>query len=171
MEGPPESTHRRLVHASTAITAQATATAQSAVAQATPSGRHARRADPEQGPLQVRRQRALHRQRGPPPGPDQPGSAPLVLITMRPIPTYLRMAKSRGMPTFSEDLAFPRGLIHQTTDPGLPKRLDQPGLTAYAGFDPTADSLHVGNLLQVCTFAGSSEGATARSRSAVAARA
>ena len=55
------------------------------------------------------------------------------------------------MPTFSEDLAF-RGLIHQTTDPGLPKRLDQPGLTVYAGFDPSADSLHVGNLLQLCTL-------------------
>ena len=55
------------------------------------------------------------------------------------------------MPTLSEDLAF-RGLIHQTTDPGLPKRLDQPGLTVYAGFDPSADSLHVGNLLQLCTL-------------------
>ena len=53
------------------------------------------------------------------------------------------------MPTLSEDLAF-RGLIHQMTDPDLPKRLDKPGLTVYAGFDPTADSLHVGNLLQLC---------------------
>ena len=40
------------------------------------------------------------------------------------------------MPTLSEDLAF-RGLIHQMTDPDLPKRLDQPGLTVYAGFDPS----------------------------------
>ncbi|MGD0746268.1 MAG: tyrosine--tRNA ligase [Acidimicrobiales bacterium] len=55
------------------------------------------------------------------------------------------------MPTFSEDLAF-RGLIHQMTDSELPKRLDQPGLTVYAGFDPSADSLHVGNLLQLCTL-------------------
>ena len=55
------------------------------------------------------------------------------------------------MPTLSEDLAF-RGLIHQMTDPELPKRLDQPGLTVYAGFDPSADSLHVGNLLQLCTL-------------------
>ena len=54
------------------------------------------------------------------------------------------------MPTLSEDLAF-RGLIHQVTDSELPKRLDQPGLTLYAGFDPTADSLHVRNLLQLCT--------------------
>jgi tyrosyl-tRNA synthetase len=55
------------------------------------------------------------------------------------------------MPTLSEDLAF-RGLIHQITDTELPKRLDRPGLTVYAGFDPSADSLHVGNLLQLCTL-------------------
>jgi tyrosyl-tRNA synthetase len=55
------------------------------------------------------------------------------------------------MPTLSEDLAF-RGLIHQMTDQDLPGRLDRPGLTVYAGFDPSADSLHVGNLLQLCTL-------------------
>src|ERR1700727_3827669 len=57
------------------------------------------------------------------------------------------------MPTLSEDLAF-RGLIHQVTDPDLPKRLDDPSapITLYAGFDPSADSLHVGNLLQLCTL-------------------
>ena len=55
------------------------------------------------------------------------------------------------MPTLSEDLAF-RGLIHQVTDPALPKRLDAGGMTVYAGFDPTADSLHVGSMLQLCTL-------------------
>src|ERR1700733_7906372 len=55
------------------------------------------------------------------------------------------------MPTLSEDLTF-RGLIHQVTDADLPKRFDQPGLTVYAGFDPSADSLHVGNLMQLCTL-------------------
>ena len=57
------------------------------------------------------------------------------------------------MPTLSEDLAF-RGLIHQMTEPeaDLRRRLDQGGLTVYAGFDPTADSLHVGSLLQLCTL-------------------
>jgi tyrosyl-tRNA synthetase len=55
------------------------------------------------------------------------------------------------MPTFSEDLAF-RGLIHQVTDPGLPARLDAGGLTVYIGFDPTADSLHLGSLLQILTL-------------------
>jgi tyrosyl-tRNA synthetase len=55
------------------------------------------------------------------------------------------------MPTFSEDLAF-RGLIHQVTDPALLPRLDAGGLTVYIGFDPSADSLHVGSLLQLCTL-------------------
>ena len=55
------------------------------------------------------------------------------------------------MPTLSEDLVF-RGLIHQVTDPALPPRLDAGGLTVYIGFDPTADSLHVGSLLQLCTL-------------------
>jgi tyrosyl-tRNA synthetase len=55
------------------------------------------------------------------------------------------------MPTLSEDLTF-RGLIHQMTDTDLTKRFDQPGLTVYAGFDPSADSLHVGNLMQLCTL-------------------
>jgi tyrosyl-tRNA synthetase len=44
-----------------------------------------------------------------------------------------------------------RGLVHQLTDPGtLPKLLDQDTLTAYIGFDPTADSLHVGHFQQIC---------------------
>jgi tyrosyl-tRNA synthetase len=55
------------------------------------------------------------------------------------------------MPTLSDDLAF-RGLIHQVTDPALLPRLDAGGLTVYIGFDPSADSLHVGNLLQLCTL-------------------
>ena len=51
-------------------------------------------------------------------------------------------------PTLSADLEF-RGLIHQVTDPTLARRLDAERFTAYIGFDPTADSLHVGSLLQV----------------------
>ncbi len=43
-----------------------------------------------------------------------------------------------------------RGLVHQATDPVLlPKLLDQDVLVGYIGFDPTADSLHVGHLLQL----------------------
>ena len=41
-----------------------------------------------------------------------------------------------------------RGLIHQTTaDDRLPEWLNTGSRTVYAGFDPTADSLHVGSLL------------------------
>jgi tyrosyl-tRNA synthetase len=69
---------------------------------------------------------------------------------MRPINLSV-YGKVVAMPTLSEDLAF-RGLIHQVTDPDLPTRLDEPGLTVYAGFDPSADSLHHGNLLQLCTL-------------------
>ncbi|CAB4801919.1 MAG: tyrosine--tRNA ligase [Actinobacteria bacterium] len=45
------------------------------------------------------------------------------------------------------DLAA-RGLIHDTTDiDALRDRLGQGPVSVYAGFDPTADSLHVGNLV------------------------
>src|SRR6201996_4843756 len=41
-----------------------------------------------------------------------------------------------------------RGLLADCTDKeGLLKRLASGPLTLYAGFDPTADSLHVGNLV------------------------
>jgi len=41
-----------------------------------------------------------------------------------------------------------RGLIHQSTDPErLPAWLAERSRTVYAGFDPTADSLHVGHLM------------------------
>jgi tyrosyl-tRNA synthetase len=55
------------------------------------------------------------------------------------------------MADFVEDLRF-RGLIHQMTDPELGTRLNCAQMTGYIGFDPTADSLHVGNLLQMCTL-------------------
>ena len=41
-----------------------------------------------------------------------------------------------------------RGLIHDSTDrTALSKRAAQGPIGVYAGFDPTADSLHIGNLL------------------------
>lgn len=43
-----------------------------------------------------------------------------------------------------------RGLIQQTTDEeGLAKHLAENQVTLYCGFDPTADSLHIGHLLPV----------------------
>src|SRR5699024_2459128 len=43
-----------------------------------------------------------------------------------------------------------RGLIHQTTDlEGLRQHLNQGQVTLYCGFDPTADSLHIGHLVPI----------------------
>ena len=50
------------------------------------------------------------------------------------------------------DLLDARGFVQQHT-PDLPERLRQGPITAYAGFDPTADSLHVGNLVPVMGMA------------------
>jgi tyrosyl-tRNA synthetase len=41
-----------------------------------------------------------------------------------------------------------RGMLHQMTD-GLEERLASGPLRAYVGFDPTADSLHVGHLIPI----------------------
>ena len=50
------------------------------------------------------------------------------------------------------DLAW-RGLIHQVTDDQkLPGWLQAASRTVYVGFDPTADSLHVGSLLPLLTL-------------------
>jgi tyrosyl-tRNA synthetase len=45
-----------------------------------------------------------------------------------------------------------RGMIHEQT-PGLGTRLSRGPITGYVGFDPTADSLHVGNLVPVMALA------------------
>jgi tyrosyl-tRNA synthetase len=64
----------------------------------------------------------------------------------------LSVWQANAVQTFSADLQF-RGLVHQVTDPGLLDRLDgTPPLTAYVGFDPSAPSLHVGNLVQLCAL-------------------
>ena len=53
--------------------------------------------------------------------------------------------------TLVDDLLW-RGLIQDSTDPDeLRKVLDDDSITFYVGFDPTAASLHVGNLMQVVT--------------------
>ncbi len=53
--------------------------------------------------------------------------------------------------TLVDDLTW-RGLIQDSTDPDeLRKALDGSAITFYIGFDPTAASLHVGNLMQLVT--------------------
>jgi tyrosyl-tRNA synthetase len=50
-----------------------------------------------------------------------------------------------------EELSW-RGMVYQHTD-GLPDALATGQLSAYAGFDPTASSLHIGNLVPVMGLA------------------
>lgn len=58
------------------------------------------------------------------------------------------------MPTYTtnnllEDLDY-RGLLYQVTDrEGLQKKLENERIVLYCGFDPTADSLHIGSLLPI----------------------
>ncbi len=54
------------------------------------------------------------------------------------------------MPTLSEDLSW-RGLIEQES-PQVRHALDHERLTAYAGFDPSGDSLHIGHLMGITTL-------------------
>jgi len=53
--------------------------------------------------------------------------------------------------TLRADWEF-RGLVHQATDDGVLDRLSAGGVSAYIGFDPTASSLHLGSLLQLCNL-------------------
>jgi len=55
------------------------------------------------------------------------------------------------VPSLSADLGF-RGLVHQVTDRAVLQRLDRGGVVTYSGFDPSAPSLHVGSLVQLCTL-------------------
>ena len=52
---------------------------------------------------------------------------------------------------FRDDWEF-RGLVHQVTDEAVFDQLDAGSITAYIGFDPTAPSLHLGSLLQLCSL-------------------
>ncbi len=50
-----------------------------------------------------------------------------------------------------EDLNW-RGLVHSVTDQSLAQKLSSGSMSVYAGFDPTADSLHLGNLIHIITL-------------------
>jgi tyrosyl-tRNA synthetase len=61
---------------------------------------------------------------------------------------YLKTWKGGNMELL-KDLQF-RGLINQITDEeGLTKLLSEEKVKVYCGFDPTADSLHIGHLLPI----------------------
>ena len=63
-------------------------------------------------------------------------------------PYLLRMHSKNSL---LEELRW-RGMVYQHTD-GLPDALATGHLSAYAGFDPTASSLHIGNLVPVMGLA------------------
>jgi tyrosyl-tRNA synthetase len=48
--------------------------------------------------------------------------------------------------SFVEELTW-RGLVQQSSDPALAEKMRAEPFTLYAGFDPSADSLHVGSLV------------------------
>ena len=63
-----------------------------------------------------------------------------------------RLALQRNDPSFDDvwDELVYRGLVHVSTDAGeLKKLLAGPPVVYYCGFDPTAASLHLGNLVQI----------------------
>ena len=51
---------------------------------------------------------------------------------------------------FLEELTW-RGMIHDVM-PGTKERFEKGPCTGYIGFDPTADSLHIGSLVQIMTL-------------------
>lgn len=51
---------------------------------------------------------------------------------------------------FIEEMTW-RGMIHDVM-PGTEEMLNKERVTGYIGFDPTADSLHIGNLVQIMTL-------------------
>ena len=63
--------------------------------------------------------------------------------------------RQRNDPSFSSvwDEIVWRGLVHVSTDADeLKALLSGPPITYYCGFDPTAPSLHLGNLVQLLTM-------------------
>ena len=51
---------------------------------------------------------------------------------------------------FAEEMRW-RGMLHDMM-PGTEELLTKEMVSGYIGFDPTADSLHVGHLMQVMTL-------------------
>lgn len=62
-------------------------------------------------------------------------------------PIFLSLAKINSPMNLVQELRW-RGLIHDMT-PGTEERLEKGMVTGYIGFDPTADSLHIGSLVPI----------------------
>ena len=63
---------------------------------------------------------------------------------------------------FLDELTW-RGLLHQTTSPELSAHLASGARTGYAGFDPTSDSLTIGNFMGIKLLAHLQRAGIARS--------
>ena len=59
----------------------------------------------------------------------------------------IEKSRIEEMKDFFEELKW-RGMIHDIM-PGAEEQLKKEMTTAYIGFDPTADSLHIGSLVQI----------------------
>ncbi|XP_042038803.1 tyrosine--tRNA ligase, chloroplastic/mitochondrial-like isoform X2 [Salvia splendens] len=70
-------------------------------------------------------------------------ASPLLLRHLPPLSYNTRLYSSRGNVV---QILEERGLLDSLTADSL-RRPDSPSLRVYCGFDPTADSLHIGNLL------------------------
>lgn len=63
---------------------------------------------------------------------------------------FLRTLLKSNMKDFVEELQW-RGMVHDIM-PGTQEELNKRMTSAYIGFDPTADSLHIGNMVQIMTL-------------------
>ena len=61
----------------------------------------------------------------------------------------LRMCPAAGIRPNIVQVLRDRGLIQEVTNPELEAVTAQESVSVYCGFDPTADSLHLGNLLGI----------------------
>ncbi len=57
-------------------------------------------------------------------------------------------AKTKAVSKFLNELKW-RGMLHDFI-PGCEEVLEKQSCIGYIGFDPTADSLHIGSLVQKC---------------------
>src|SRR6478609_8360998 len=76
--------------------------------------------------------------------------AKIIIIKIFPLLLYLRIVFEHMTQNFVEELRW-RGMLHDMM-PGTEEQLLKERTAGYIGFDPTADSLHIGNLVQIMTL-------------------
>ncbi len=76
--------------------------------------------------------------------------AKIIIIKIFLLLLYLRLVFESMKQNFVEELRW-RGMLHDMM-PGTEEQLVKEKTAGYIGFDPTADSLHIGNLVQIMTL-------------------